>query len=118
MSSPLQTAGRALAAATLLAASAGAFPADLPPLPAAAASAAEPKLPPEPSVQHNVIDDAEVRVDELKVRGQVQSVRVQSKIPGVAPYEIVTGTTGRDPGGEAERQRGAVGHTVWHFLSF
>jgi hypothetical protein len=86
-------------------------------LPAAAllvhggALAAEPKPVPEPNVQRLVTEDDQVRIEELRVRGQTQSITVKSKIPGVAPYQIVPASGARDP----SQPGGAAGQRVWHF---
>lgn len=81
---------------------------------AAAAHAGDkplPDVPPEPAVQHVVTEDDQVRIDELRVRGQVQSITVTSKIRGFAPYQILPGTGARDPSqvGQSSGQR------VWNF---
>lgn len=81
-------------------------------LSAAPAVRAEP--PPEPAVQRTVSEDDHVRIEELRVRGQVQRVVVRSKTPGVASYEIVVPEGGRD---SSQGQR-ASGRRVWHVLSF
>jgi hypothetical protein len=67
----------------------------------------------EPNVQRTVVEDDQVRVEELRVRGQVQRVVVSPKLPGAKAYEIVTGDAGRDPD-----HRGAVGQRVWNVFGF
>jgi hypothetical protein len=69
----------------------------------------------EPSVQHSVAEDQQVRIEELRVRGQVQRVVVQPKGAGMKPYEIVTGDASHDP---SNASRGAVGQRVWNVLGF
>ena len=44
------------------------------------------------------------------MRGQTQSITVKSKIPGVAPYEIVPATGARDP----SQPGSTAGQRVWH----
>ncbi len=77
----------------------------------AGASAAEAKPTPEPAVQRLVAEDDKVRIEELRVRGQTQSITVKSKIPGVAPYQIVPATGARDP----SQPGNTAGQRVWHF---
>jgi hypothetical protein len=79
-------------------------PPDAPPTPA----------PAEPAVQHTVIEDDNVRIEELRVRGQTQSITVKSKIPGVATYQIVPGSGARDPSAPGD----TAGQRLWHFFSF
>ena len=85
-------------------------------LPGLAAAAAEPPAPPEPAVQKSVAEDDNVRIEEVRVRGQVQSITVTSKIRGHkgSQYEIVPPSGARDPSvaGSSNGQR------VWHVLSF
>jgi hypothetical protein len=68
----------------------------------------------EPLVQKTVAEDDAVRIEETRVRGQLQRVVVRSKLPGVKPYEILTGDPARDPA----QERRAAGQRVWHILSF
>jgi hypothetical protein len=70
----------------------------------------------EPAVKRVVSEDDKVRIEELRVRGQTQRITVKSKIPGVAPYEIVPATGARDPSqpGTAPGQ----GQSVWRFPAF
>jgi hypothetical protein len=72
----------------------------------------------EPVVQRIVQEDANVRVEELRVRGETQRVVVRPKAASAPAYEIVTGATGRDPGGAGEGRRGAVGQRVWNVFGF
>jgi hypothetical protein len=72
---------------------------------------------PEPRVERTVIEDEGARIDELKVRGQVQRVVVKPK--NAAEYEIVTAPGGRDPSqNRANQQPGAGGQRVWNLLRF
>jgi len=71
----------------------------------------------EPNVKRTVIDDGRARIEELRVRGQLQKVTVAPK--GNAPaYEILLGdgthTMGDDPG----TSRGSLGKRVWNVLKF
>jgi hypothetical protein len=76
-----------------------------------AALATDAKPVPEPAVQKLVAEDEQVRIEELRVRGQTQSITVKSKIPGVAPYRIVPASGAKDP----SQPGGASGQRVWHF---
>lgn len=71
----------------------------------------------EPKVERTVIDDGRARIEELRVRGQLQKVTV---VPlGRAPsYEIITGDGSRDLGEGANTSRGATGKRVWNVLKF
>ncbi len=70
----------------------------------------------EPNVQHIVIEGKNTRVEELRVRGQTQSVTVQNK--GAPSYEIVIGDGSRDLSSGGGAQKGAAGQRVWRVLSF
>lgn len=81
-----------------------------------AATAAEPESG-EPAVRHTVIEDGRMRIDELRVRGQLQRVTVQPK--GAAPsYDILAGDAGRDFADGSGVSRGAAGKRVWNVLRF
>ena len=69
----------------------------------------------EPNVQRIVSEDDNVRIDELRVRGQTTQIVVQSKIAGGSRYEILPGEAGRDP--SLQDKRGA-GQRVWRLFSF
>jgi hypothetical protein len=71
----------------------------------------------EPNVRRTVIDDGRARIEELRVRGQLQKVTVAPK--GNAPgYEVLLGdgahAVGEDPG----TSRGSAGKRVWNVLRF
>ena len=71
----------------------------------------------EPNVKRTVIDDGRARIEELRVRGQLQKVTVAPKgnVPG---YEILLGdgthTMADDPG----TSRGSAGKRVWNVFRF
>ena len=72
---------------------------------------------PEPKVERTVIQDEGARIEELRVRGQVQRVTVKPK--NAAEYEIVAPPGGRDPSqNRANQQPGAGGQRVWNVLKF
>lgn len=98
----------ALAGLIFYAASAQAEPAAAPE-PVAAASHSE------PAVQRTVIEDADNRVEELRVRGEVRRITVTPKNGG-KPYEIIPANGGRDLGSGASK--GAAGQRVWNVLDF
>lgn len=70
----------------------------------------------EPNVQHIVVVGENTRVDELRVRGQTQSVTVTTR--DGARYEMVVGDNSRDLSSNGSAQKGAAGQRVWRLLSF
>ena len=71
----------------------------------------------EPVVRRTVIEDGQARIEELRVRGNLQKITVAPK--GRAPgYEVLTGdgyhATAEDPG----TSRGSAGKRVWNVLRF
>ena len=78
---------------------------------------AQVKEAPEPNVQRTVVQDDGARIEELRVRGQVQRIVVKPK--NAAEYEVVPPTGGRDPSqNRANQQAGAGGQRVWNLLRF
>ena len=69
--------------------------------------------PTEPATQRLVAEDDQVRIDELRVRGQTQRLTVQPKQGGRA-YDIVPAPGGQDP----SQGRSTAGQRVWPVLSF
>jgi len=126
-----RSAAVAIAACIAMLAASGARAADaVPATPAATPAAPAPATPlspapmeadarlgGEPAVRHTVIDDSRARIEELRVRGQLQKVTVEPKgrVPG---YEVLTGdgfhATADDPG----TSRGSAGKRVWNVLRF
>jgi hypothetical protein len=83
----------------------------------AATASAQVRDVPEPKVQRTVVEDEGARIEELRVRGQVQRVVVKPK--NAAEYEIVAPPGGRDPSqNRANQQPGAGGQRVWNLLRF
>jgi hypothetical protein len=73
--------------------------------------------PPEPNVQHIVVEDEGARIEELRVRGQTQRVVVTPRHG--ARYEIVPAARGGDPSqNRAGGNPGAGGQRVWSLLQF
>ncbi|WP_374674193.1 hypothetical protein [Ideonella sp.] len=68
---------------------------------------------PEPQVIHQITEDDQVRIEELRVRGQTRRLSVQPKIRGVAPYEIAVPEPGRAPDDDPK-----AGKRVWLSLTF
>jgi len=72
----------------------------------------------EPQVKHIVIEDDGARIDELRVRGQVQRITVTPKVGPRKRYEIITGDAGRDTFEGTGGARSAIGKRVWNVLDF
>ena len=72
----------------------------------------------EPEVKHTVIEDQGSKIDELRVRGQVQHVVVTPKVGTTRPYEIIVSRSGRDPVDGTGGANSAVGKRVWNVLAF
>jgi len=70
---------------------------------------------PEPQIKRTVIEDDHVRIEELKVRGQVQRITISPKASGVRSYEIAPPDSGRDP---SQQSKGISGHSLWQLFSF
>jgi hypothetical protein len=72
---------------------------------------------PEPAVKHTVIEDRTARIDELRVRGQLQKVTVSPRgdVPG---YEVLLGDSAHSGGEGPGTPRGATGKSVWNLLRF
>jgi hypothetical protein len=103
----------ALAGTTAFAQRGPAAPAHAAPAPAAAASAVDPatgalvETAAAPSkdakIEHLVVEDSQVRIEETRVRGVTKKIVVHSKIPGMGSYEIQP----KDPGVAPENDHGA-----------
>ncbi|HET7527097.1 MAG TPA: hypothetical protein VFK10_14240 [Burkholderiaceae bacterium] len=70
---------------------------------------------PDPVIKRTVIEDDQVRIEELKVRGQVQRITISPKASGVRPYEIAPPDSGRDP---SQPSKGISGRSLWQLFSF
>ena len=68
----------------------------------------------EPRVQQLVAEDDQVRIEELRVRGQTRRITVNPKGEGARPYQIHTAPAGSDP----SKGREGVGQSVWPVLTF
>jgi len=101
-----------LAAISLLASTGGACLAQAAPAASAAASAPAKRTPVAAQVQ--VIEDDNVRIEELRVRGQLQRVTVQHKNGRGKGYEIIVPPGGKD----SLQQGGATGQSAWSLFAF
>jgi len=73
----------------------------------------------EPRIQRLVVEDDATRIDELRVRGQTQSISVTPKKGAIRqPYEIIPANDGRDMSFNGQATRGAAGQRVWRVLNF
>jgi hypothetical protein len=105
---------RRCAALFALSCAAGAVPAATP-----AAAAAAPVSPvPEPQVRTTVVEDDAVRVEELRVRGEVRQITVHTKGERGGTYHVVPADGARDMSPGPASGRGAAGQRVWTILRF
>jgi len=81
----------------------------------AAGASAQPATTSEPQIKRTVIEDDKVRIEELRVRGQVQRITVSPKASGVRPYDIVPPDAGRDA---SSPSKGLSGQRLWQLFSF
>ena len=81
--------------------------------PASAASAPATKTRP-PAAHVRVIEDDNVRIEESRIRGQLQRVTVQNKIGPAKGYEIIVPPGGKD----TSQDRGASGQRAWSVFAF
>jgi hypothetical protein len=70
--------------------------------------------PTEPKVQQLVAEDDQVRIEELRVRGQTQRITVNPKVEGAKSYDIHTRPGGSDP----SKGREGVGQSLWQVFTF
>jgi len=84
------------------------------PAAAAPASAAASAPGVRPASEVRVIEDDQVRIEETRVRGQLQRVTVSPKGSTMRPYEINVGAGGRDP----SQDKSSAGQRVWSVLRF
>jgi hypothetical protein len=83
-----------------------------------ASALAEP--PPEPKVERTVAEDDQVRIEELKVRGEAKQVTVKNKLTKAPDYEIVVNDAGRESAGGTGTglSKSGSGARVWRILKF
>ncbi len=80
------------------------------------AALAQERSPNEPKVQRTVIEDDNLRIEELRVRGLNTSLVVKPK--HAAEYEVVPTPGGRDPSFGRGGSQGAAGQRVWNVFKF
>ncbi|PZP35175.1 MAG: hypothetical protein DI603_04685 [Roseateles depolymerans] len=85
-------------------------------LAAALAGSVHAEPPPEPKVEHNVAEDDQVRIEELRVRGETKQVTVKNKKLNAPDYEIVMRNAGQASAGGSEKS--GSGQRVWRLLKF
>jgi hypothetical protein len=102
----------ALAGTPALAQHGPAAPAKAAPAPAASASAVDPATgemvetaapTKDAKIEHLVVEDSQVKIEETRVRGVTKKIVVHSKIPGMGSYEIQP----KDPSVAPENDHGA-----------
>jgi hypothetical protein len=71
----------------------------------------------EPAIKRTVIEDRSARIEELRVRGQLQKVTVSPK-GGVPGYEVLLGDGAHVIGDDPGTSRGSAGKRVWNVLRF
>jgi hypothetical protein len=76
--------------------------------------------PPEPKVEKTVAEDDQVRIEELKVRGEAKKVTVKNKITKAPDYEIVVNDAGRESAGGTGTglPKSGSGTRVWNVFKF
>jgi Protein of unknown function (DUF2782) len=72
----------------------------------------------EPNVRYTLIEDDGSKIDELRVRGQLQHVVVTPKVGTTKSYEIIISRSGRDPVDGTGGANSAAGKRVWNVLNF
>lgn len=70
---------------------------------------------PEPKVERHVSEDDQVRVEELRVRGESQRIVVKLKGSAGREYDIVPSTGAADP---SQRLKSPAGSALWRVFSF
>jgi hypothetical protein len=94
-----------------------ALPLEAAALPLEIADPAPGKVVSEPAIKRTVIEDRSARIEELRVRGQLQKVTVSPK--GGAPgYEVLLGDGAHVIGDDPGTSRGSAGKRVWNVLRF
>jgi hypothetical protein len=67
-----------------------------------------------PASDLRVIEDDQVRIEETRLRGQLQRITVAPKGSTMGAYEINVGAGGRDP----SQDKSGAGQRVWSVLRF
>jgi hypothetical protein len=71
---------------------------------------------PEPKIERIVVQDDNVRIEELRVRGQTQRATVKPK--NAPEYEVITAPGGRDPSVGRAGNKDGTGQRVWNLFKF
>ena len=74
-------------------------------------------LPGEPKVEYIRIEDDSVRIDELRVGGQTQTIEVQPK-SGLPAYQISPAGGAKSSPSQRDLPASAQGVRTWNILSF
>ena len=69
----------------------------------------------EPKIEVRKVEDDQVRIEEVRVRGEVRRVVVRPKTAGMAEYEISPASGAEDP---SQRSRRAGGERMWRLFAF
>ncbi|MGQ3053615.1 MAG: hypothetical protein ACT6S0_17690 [Roseateles sp.] len=87
---------------------------------AACAAGAFAEPPPEPKVEKTVAEDDQVRIEEVKVRGETKKVTVKNKLTKAPDYEIVVTDAGRESAGGSGTglSKSGSGTRVWRVINF
>lgn len=72
---------------------------------------------PEPRIQVRISEDDKVRIEEVRVRGEVRRVVVRQKAASAPDYEIVPHSGAQDPSLRRGQSSGN-GERVWRLFSF
>ena len=72
----------------------------------------------EMNVKFSVVEDEGSKIEELRVRGQIQRIVVTPKVGLNKSYEIITGNTSRLPADGTGGASDATGKRVWNVLNF
>lgn len=78
-----------------------------------AADEAPARRAPEPQVLEQVTEDDNVRIEELRVRGQTRKLLVKPKVKGLDGYEIAAPEPGRAPSDDPK-----AGQRIWWSIKF
>ncbi|MEX8520267.1 MAG: hypothetical protein AB3X44_17300 [Leptothrix sp. (in: b-proteobacteria)] len=106
-------------AATLPAAAAAVAPTSPSPSVRAPVALPSPATLHEPAVQKTVIDEDGVHIEELRVRGEVRSIKVQPKgVGSKLSYEVIPADSAHDVVPSPGAGHGMAGQRVWPLLSF
>ncbi len=76
--------------------------------------------PPEPKVERKVSEDDQVRIEELRVRGETKKVSAKNRTSRAPDYEIVVNDAGRESAGGTGTglPKSGSGTRVWKVLKF